>query len=419
MKNIGTVVIDDFHRLDESTKSQAADFMKVLADVEDPTSKLILIGINKAGDHLVQFGADLGLRLDVFKMEANPEEKIEELISKGESALNISISQKHVLVKRSLGSFQITQMLCRQLCLEENVTETVGSPRTLSTSAGVVVEQVMVELHRIFHQPAIEFARGAKLRREGRAPYLHILKWLSEGDDWSLDLRQAITSRPAHRGSVGQVLDKGYLSQLMREKASLLSSLFHYQASTSVLSVEDPRFVFYLRNIVWRQFVREAGYTTEYFPGRYDVALSFAGETRDLAQALFDLLSEREIAVFYDHNEQHRILAQNVEDYLAPIYRSEAVYVVPLLSQAFPKKIWTKFESDQFKARFGEGSVIPIRYTDAPEGFFSDAAGYGGLAYDPSGPLDAQARKISETIAARLVEDRAAAAGVPASTLSA
>ena len=51
----------------------------------------------------------------------------------------------------------------------------------------------------------------------------------------------------------------------------------------------------------------------------YDFALSFAGEDRGLAEKLNNLLLDREISVFYDKNEQHRILTSNVEDYLAPI----------------------------------------------------------------------------------------------------
>lgn len=49
---IGTVVIDDFHRLDELTKQAVADYMKVLADEEDKSNKVIIVGINKAGESL-------------------------------------------------------------------------------------------------------------------------------------------------------------------------------------------------------------------------------------------------------------------------------------------------------------------------------------------------------------------------------
>ena len=36
---IGTVIIDDFHRLEDSTKSSIADLLKITADREDPLRK--------------------------------------------------------------------------------------------------------------------------------------------------------------------------------------------------------------------------------------------------------------------------------------------------------------------------------------------------------------------------------------------
>lgn len=82
----------------------------------------------------------------------------------------------------------------------------------------------MNDLRRIFFAPTIAFARGSKLRREGRAPYLHILRWLSEESDWSLDLRQAVRIRPEHRGSVGQVVEKGYLESMTENLSYLKTS---------------------------------------------------------------------------------------------------------------------------------------------------------------------------------------------------
>lgn len=406
MKDIGTVIVDDFHRLEDSTKGRLSDFMKVLVEAGDNTSKLVLIGINRAGERLVNFGHDVGLRIDVFRLEANPDYKVEKLIRLGQEALNIEIKKIDDYVTRSQGSFQIAQMLCKYLCMKEEVFETAADLLSIDTSVEVVTDMVMVELRRLFNSPSVAFARGSKLRREGRAPYLHILKWLCEGEDWSLDLRSAIQTRPEHRSSVGQVVDKGYLETLVWDPEKGLSEFFHYQPETKVLSVEDPRLVFYLKNLNWRSFTREVGYTTSYFPGRYDVALSFAGENRALAASLFDALSEREVSVFYDYNEQHRILAQNVEDYLSPIYRSEALYVVPILSGQYPRKIWTKFESDQFRSRFGDNAVIPIRMTDTAEGFFSDTAGYGGLVFDPTAPAEPQVQQISELLCRKLEEDR-------------
>jgi hypothetical protein len=403
---LGLVIVDDFHRLTDEIKARISDFMKLLADEGEEHSKLILIGINKAGDRLVQHGADVGLRIDVFKLEQNPPELVSELIGRGEEALNIQILDRDSVVSASQGSFQIAQLLCHNICIAGGITEHSKALFQIETTVEDVLDEVLVSLRRIFHDACIQFAQGSKLRREGRAPYLHILKWLTQSDDWSVDLRRAIRDNPSHRGSVGQVVSKGYLETLLRDKAEILDQVFHYQPETSIFTVEDPKIVFYLRSINWRNFVREVGFSVEDFPTKYDIALSFAGADRDIASLLNEEFGKREIAVFYDKDEQHRILAAKVEDYLAPIYASEASYVVPLLSPAYPTKIWTKFESDQFKGRFGQNAVIPIRFKTAADGYFNDAMDYGSLSFDPAQDKKVQVAAIAETIGMRLAEDR-------------
>ena len=80
MADIGVVVIDDFHRLDDATKHAIADFLKELADREDEGAKVVLIGINRAGDSLVHFAADLNNRIDTIHFEVNNKAKVRELI---------------------------------------------------------------------------------------------------------------------------------------------------------------------------------------------------------------------------------------------------------------------------------------------------------------------------------------------------
>jgi hypothetical protein len=295
MGAIGTVIVDDFHRLDDATKQRLSDYMKVLADTEDPNSKLILVGINKTGHQLIKFAHDLGLRLDVYRLEANPIESLEQLIQLGANHLNISILAGEEIAERAQGSFQLTQLICHKLCVLDNVTETQDVPKALVTSVNVVVEEVLNDLSRVFKDVAITFARGSKLRREGRAPYLHILRWLSESDEWSLDLSEAMMANPSMKGSIGQVLDKGHLATLLadEEKSKIIGPYFHYEPSTTVLSVEDPKLIFYLKNLIWRVFTNEVGFRADYFGSRYDFALSFAGTNRDLAKEIYDVLTER------------------------------------------------------------------------------------------------------------------------------
>jgi hypothetical protein len=172
--------------------------------------------------------------------------------------------------------------------------------------------------------------------------------------------------------------------------------------------VEDPKFVYYLRNLLWTKFAEKVGYRLIEFTSEYDFALSFAGADRDVAQMLFSKLTEREISVFYDKNEQHRILAENVEDYLAPIYKSEATFVIALLGPEYPKRIWTKFESDQFRGRFGEGAVIPIWFDTAPPGLFDETARVGGLTFSRSADIENQVVEFVETLSKKIAEKKEA-----------
>ena len=405
MGDLGTVLIDDFHRLEPADKQVVADYMKTLADEESTGSKLILVGINKAGDSLVKFAIDLNNRIDTISLETNSEERIEELISKGEEALNLRINTRKEVLRDAHGSFHIAQMLCRELCIVSGILERRSDCLETTVSLEVVRERVLEELGRAFFERARQFASGPRLRREGRAPYLHVLNWLSLNDEWSIQVDHALSLHPEHRGSVGQIIEKKYLRDFM-VNATELADVIHYDSVTQILSIEDPKFIYYLRNLIWNKFARQVGYLSVTFKGRYDFALSFAGVDRGVAEELDRQLSEREISVFYDKNEQHRILANNVEDYLAPIYRSEAEYVVVLLGTAYPTRIWAKFESEQFKARFGDKRVIPIWFDDSQPGMFDLTGKIGGLTIDRKLPIADQVTAIVEVLSRKLADLR-------------
>jgi hypothetical protein len=405
MGGLGIVLIDDFHRLERTVQASIADFLKILADEERETTKLIIVGINRCGESLVAFARDLNNRIDTIKFETNPDQRIEELISKGEQALNISLDVRHEICAAANGSFYLAQMLCHETCLAAGVTEAVGNHRSVNVSFEVVRERMMEQLARTFSDCAIKFAAGTKLRREGRAPYLQILRWLAEATEWSITLDREIANHSEHRSSVGQVVEKGYLESLIKND-SAFSEVLHYDPQTRILGVEDPQFVFFLRNLSWKRFSQRVGYVNIKFESKYDFALSFAGSDRKLADLLFQSLSDMEFEVFYDKNEQHRILAENVEDYLAPIYRSDATYVICLLGPDYPKRIWTKFESDQFKERFGEGRVIPIWFVTAPPGNFDESTRVGGCTFDPNAEWQSQLAEITELLRRKMGEMR-------------
>ena len=409
MRKIGVVVIDDFHRLQDSAKKALTDFLKTLADEEDIDSKVILIGINRAGQSLIDYAPDLLHRAETIKVGRTNVERLRELIALGERALNCSIAVAEDVVSEAEGSFAMAQVLCHEACIQGKVleTQTTLTPTPLKVSLPSIREAVLRELSPRFFPIARDFATGNKLRREGRAPYLHLLRWLSQTPEGALDTKEAIAANASLKGSVSQVINKGHLATLLGANPNT-ADLIHFDTRSELLTAEDPKFLYFTRHIIWSKFARQVGYFSIDFDSRYDFALSFAGENRPLAEALFLGLQEREIGVFYDKNEQHRILANDVEEYLAPIYRSEARFVVALLSKEYPKKIWTKFESDQFKERFGDNCIIPVWFTDCPVGLFDETRKVGGLTFDPSADISSQAAHLIATLAQALEEDRRA-----------
>jgi hypothetical protein len=403
MPAIGTVIVDDFHRLDEDVRRAVADYLKTLADEEREDSKLIVVGINQAGESLIQFARDLVNRIDVIRFEANPDERVEMLIEQGEQALNLRLGNRDEVVAGAGGSFYIAQMLAQSTCIDAGIQEAQGELVETSISYEVVLTRVMDRLNASFLKVAESFARGTKLRREGRAPYLHMLRWLAEGNEWSIDLQREAARHPELKGSVGQVVDKGYLEKVLGGDPEVEKTL-HFDPETKVLAVEDPQFVFFIRNLPWNQFAQRVGYLDINFSSRYDFALSFAGADRDLVEKVFEGLSEQELAVFYDKDEQHRILAENIEDYLGPIYRSEATFVVPFLSSQFPERIWTKFESDQFRDRFGDGAVIPIWFSKVPSSAFGEDRKIGGITYEEDADPVVEAARIVALLIGKIRE---------------
>lgn len=403
--DFGIVVIDDFHVLPNETKKDLSDYMKTLADEDSVSSKLILIGINKAGDSLVSFSPDLNNRIDTIRFEANPEEKLEEMITLGENALNIELNIKSEIVEESKGSFHIAQLLAKETCIVSEIIDNQSGKQQTDTSIETIKAKVNQELGRLFYPKARAFAIGSKLRKEGRAPYLHLLNWLSTSPDWSIQIDEMLNIHSNMKLSINQVVEKGFLKKLIDENA-ILQDVIHYDDQSSVLTIEDPKFLFFIRNILWNKFAEQIGFVGIEFSKPYDFALSFAGENRELAESLNSKLLEREISVFYDKNEQHRILAFNVEDYLAPIYNSEADFILVLVSKDYPKKIWTKFESEQFKQRFGENAIIPIWHSDTDTSIFDESRKYGGLTFDVDGNLEEEAESIVSVISKKLEEKR-------------
>lgn len=398
----GSVRRADFHRLQDGTKSAVADLLKVTADREDPNSKFVIIGINEAGRALIESSPDLANRIEVIRFEVEPPALIHELVSAGEGALNITIEAKQHIVDNARGSFYIAQLLCLDACLEADVIELPEEPTSVRTAYASIQRRVVGRQKERFGNAVRNFARGTKFRPGGRAPYLHILRWLAESESWSIHIPDEMRRHPTEKASVSVVHDRGYLASLCKQPA--IAKLVHFDPDTDLLSVEDPMLVYYLRSISWPEFVREVGFTKVDYEERYDVALTFAGEDRSYAEHLRDELEDLGHAVFYDMAEQHLILGQDVEGYLGPIYASGSRFIVAVLGPMYGLKRWTMFEAEQYRARLDRGEVFPIWAKGMAPAPLDAMRTKGGMDFDPTGDLLSQARAHALVISKRLAE---------------
>lgn len=405
MGDIGIVIVDDYHRLRPEDQMMLADYLKVLADTEDPNSKLIIVGINQAGVGLIKFAADLVNRIDRIRFEQEPDSKILELIERGQDALNINIAAKEAIIGGAQGSFYVAQLLCHEVCIQASIIESGASLRIASTPYSSARRQVIDRQKSRFQDPLISFARGNKFRKSGRAPYYHILKWLSQSADWTINLDEQARKNKMQEISVRQVIDQDYISNLFNSPQ--IADILHYDSTNHVLSVEDPQLMYYLRNCDWQRFTSEVGFTNLTPQKPYDVALSFAGEDRVFADHLRNHLEEHDLTVFYDKSEEAKILAGDVEAILGPKYSTESRFVVAVLGERYGLKRWTLFESDKYKHRIELNEVIPVYSILVPQSAFDPLTKIGGRSFDPEGDLNAQALDIASAVAKKLAESNA------------
>ena len=95
---------------------------------------------------------------------------------------------------------------------------------------------------------------------------------------------------------------------------------------------------FTLRNLDWTRFVQDVGFVSYQTTSEYDVALPSPERTGSSPRRSTTAWADLDLAVFYDLAEQHRILAKNVADYLAPIYNSNGEFVVAVLGPTYGVK---------------------------------------------------------------------------------
>jgi hypothetical protein len=119
-----------------------------------------------------------------------------------------------------------------------------------------------------------------------------------------------------------------------------------------------------------RKDIKEENLVTERPPlwqYDYDIAVSFAGEDREIVEPYCEILRSRKLRVFYDKYEQVDLWGKDLYERLDGVYRNKALYCVIFISKNYAAKVWTTHERKSAQARALQETreyILPVRLDD-------------------------------------------------------
>ena len=101
----------------------------------------------------------------------------------------------------------------------------------------------------------------------------------------------------------------------------------------------------------------------------FDIALSFAGEDREIARELAETWSTTYgLKIFYDRDEQSTLVGEDLIEYLHEVYSESSLYCAVIISRHYREKRWTRHEIRAAQERafndFDTAYILPIRTDD-------------------------------------------------------
>ncbi|MFO1122597.1 MAG: TIR domain-containing protein [Hyphomicrobiales bacterium] len=397
----GYFVVDDFHRLPEDLRMELAEIAKLAAELgsEGKLPKLIVIGINQVGADLIQLVGDIAKRTGIHRIAPGRKTEIDNLIASGCEKLRIQIEGSDRIFEESRGDYWLTQQICQTICSLAGVTESLEDKRPIGFDIAQVRTRMVGKLEAAYYPAVKEFCRGRRFR-PSNDPYFKLLRELGQQENSVVDLNELANANEGVRGSINNIKERR-LSVLI-DSSDLVGRYFYYNRETKNFAIEDPALFYFLRHLDWNKLRADCGFRERDNPREYEVAISFAGENRDLARYISDRLVELDVHVFFDELYEDNFLGRAWSAEFKRIFADQSELVVCLLDKHHLEKIWPTFERDCFRHRVKNAEVIPIHLdgTIFP-GISSDIAGihFNWDASDPSWD-----KRVDEEIVLRLID---------------
>ena len=111
----------------------------------------------------------------------------------------------------------------------------------------------------------------------------------------------------------------------------------------------------------------------------YDIAISFAGEDRTIAESIAEKLKKDGVRVFYDSYEKATLWGKDLYEHLNDVYKNKAKYCLMVISNSYRDKQWTNHERKAAQARaFSQNKeyILPLKLDDTEIPGLNETIGY-------------------------------------------
>lgn len=256
------LVIDDFHYLDRPIQD---DICRTLKHAIEENAKIIVITIYYRHDDAIRSNGELSGRIKRVDIPTWDKSQLSRIIETGFNTLGYQLEGRliHKIAEESLGSPQLTQHICLELCKKKNSGSSVHS-NTISPITELDIETACREVARsCTAKTEADKVLSAKERRKrtkydlnggGTGDIYKILLKVIASDPPTLELKykdmversKAIRSQ----GNLGASLAAAAKRASEKSASSNMSSAkkcLDWDEETSTLHLPDPYFVFYLR----------------------------------------------------------------------------------------------------------------------------------------------------------------------------
>jgi len=378
----GIVVLDDFHHLDENVLNEIGYKLKRW---NEQKIRFFIIGIASSSKKMLDIDSELGIRNDVYEMKRQEDDFCRKVIELGEKHLNIKISEesRRQFVLAADGIPSAIQVICRVACIRNKVLKTEVECKDVSCKMEEIKDGVLRIYKGKYHNKLVGLCKGKQQARSVHNTYFDIIKIISiigKGEIQFQEIQQRLLAPIADPKEKAKKTTSfhnclKYLPSVIEERG--LDDAIYVNRGSDSISIEDPSFGLYLNLIDIDEIGQSIKLRRTGYP--WDVAVSFAGENRDVVEQVKSILNDAGYTVFYDFDVQHQLWGADLRVKLSDVYANDAQYMVIFLSNYYPEKDWTNFEFEIGKEARGkrtETYLLPVKIDDVAIVGLSSNVGY-------------------------------------------